>query len=94
MKFRPEPSVIVSAFPLSSLTDWLTREPPAEQIHGFEVGAGQLFNIRVAGDIGPVLGQDPPAKGVRFHLPQDAMPRPFETQIQSADTREQAADSH
>ena len=87
------PSVIVSAFLVSSLRPRLTREPPAEQIDRREIGTWHGGHVGVAGDMGPVSGEHPAAVGVRFHLPQDAMPRPFETQIQSADTREQAADS-
>ena len=91
---RPEPSVIIGAFPLSSLTDWLARKPAADYVYGSQFLAGELCYIGIAVDVRPVLGQDALAVGIGFNLPANGMPRPFQAQVQTTDAREERADGH
>ena len=72
----------------------LTREAPAEQIHRRQIPGGDGLDIVVAGDVRPVLGKDTAAVGIGFNLPADGMPRPLQTQIQTADTGEEGSNCH
>ena len=72
----------------------LTREAPAEQIHRRQIPGGDGLDIVVAGDMRPVLGKDTAAVGIGFNLPLHGMPRPLQTQVQTADAAKQRAHGH
>ena len=85
----PEPSVIVSTFLLAGMTHRLAGKSSTNQIDRFQFLAGQRGHILVAWDVGPVLRQHPLAPRIALHLPPHGHPRPFQSQIQTADAGEQ-----
>lgn len=43
----------------ASSAEVLTRTPTHEHVNGLDIGSAQLSDVGVAGDAGPVLGEDP-----------------------------------
>lgn len=77
---------------LSGIAYVLTGEASADDVHGGKVVGSDVLYVGVSYDVGPVLGELRSAVGVLFDLPQRSHPRPLETQLESSDPREQAAD--
>jgi hypothetical protein len=50
------------------------------------LGVGhQGAHVGVAGDVGPVLGEDLPAEGVQLALPQNSQTRSLEAEVEPPD---------
>jgi hypothetical protein len=97
--FGPEPRTLASkACTRSGQTDVLAGEPAADDIDGNSIGSkslcGKLPHVPIAGDIGPVLGED--AAGEVFDFAErDRLETAcaFEAKAEPSNTREQIKDA-
>jgi hypothetical protein len=72
----------------------LAWEAAADEVDGGEVAGSDLPHVLEADGVGEVPGEDGSAVCVLLDLPCDAHPRSLETELESADAREEAADIH
>lgn len=72
----------------------MAGEAAADEIDGREAPGADLAHVLEALRFGEVPREDRPAVGVELDLPGDPHPRPFEAEVEAADSREEAADIH
>jgi hypothetical protein len=89
----PEPAFVGLRESLAGEADGLAGEPAGEDVDSGGVGSDRA-HVVVAGDVGPVAGEDAAAPRVELALPGDAHAGAFEAQIDSADAGEEASDIH
>ena len=71
--------------------DVLAGEAAADEIDWLEVVLADTFDVKESWDIRPSLFEDFIAEGIDLDLPRRLEPSPFQTKVDTADTREQAA---
>ncbi|HKB50994.1 MAG TPA: hypothetical protein VKC63_06150 [Solirubrobacterales bacterium] len=84
----------VDASSSTGATEVLAGEAAADEIDGVELAGSDLPHVLESGGVGEVPGEDGPAEGVELDLPGDAHPRSLEAEVESADSRKEAADIH
>jgi hypothetical protein len=89
----PEPPLVGLRESLTGETDGLAGEAAGEHVDSGCVGSDGA-DVAVTGDVGPVAGEDAAAPRVELALPGDVHPSSFESEVDAADAREEAADIH
>ncbi len=80
----PEPSLRALA-PCGSLGDVLAGEPSGEKIDPRN-SSSDLGNVSVAGNVGPVTGEDSLTVGIRFRVPEDTHPGSLQSAFDPTDS--------
>jgi len=80
--------------PLSGVAKWLAGVAPADEIDGFEFRSAEFGNVSILWHLRPMLRQHLSTERVDLYLPSAPHPGPFQSQVDAADPREQAAKRH
>jgi hypothetical protein len=72
----------------------LAGEASAKDVDWLNIGSSELAHVLVAGDVGPVSGEDAAAELVGLALPGDAHPGSFQAKVEASDAAEQRTDIH
>jgi hypothetical protein len=82
-------------FASSGDAEWLARVASADDINRLQVVCADISHVGEPLRVRPMLRQHVAAERIVFHLPH-GMPhaRPFEAEFETADTAEEATDSH
>ena len=92
MEFGPQSTTLtIDARSLSGVADVLAREPPADEVNGFEVVFSDFSHIFVSLHMGPVFFKYLAAERVNLDLPRTLHSGAFEAKVESADSRKERA---